>query len=248
MIVARSADEARQTRRRYVNENGGASWATDYFGLFPPDGVTPETGTLYPVAFMVEFDPHFVSQPHFHVANQFQVFVSGSGSIGKEPLRGVTVHYASAYSPYGPLTSDAGGLTYLTLRNGWDPGIHYLPKYRDELHAARRKPRAAVSERLEPTLPTDLMQLRGVGEDVVLPCEPDGLGAWRYRIPAQHVAHGPDPAAGGGQYWLVLEGGGDLGGRPLGTLTCLFLSPDEERHDVRAGAAGLDVLALQFPP
>ena len=60
---------------------------------------------LSPTAFLVEQPPDYALAPHFHRENQFQLFVEGSGTIGRDALGAVTVHYAGAYTGYGPLLS-----------------------------------------------------------------------------------------------------------------------------------------------
>jgi hypothetical protein len=78
--------------------------------------------------------------------------------------------------------------------------------------------------------------------------ERDGLGAWLYRLAPGASVTGPDPGAGGGQFWLVV--GGMLaagGGDALPRMSCVFVSPDEAPLAPVAGAEGCEVLALQFP-
>jgi hypothetical protein len=84
-------------------------------------------------------------------------------------------------------------------------------------------------------------------DEVVLGMHADGLGAWHYRLGPHASVTGPDPAAGGGQFWLVI--GGELADddAALPRLSCVFISPDEPAYAPAAGAAGCDVLALQFP-
>lgn len=251
MILASSQPEARSARWR--NQKPGNTlglWCTPYFGLMgsSADGrPQPRIGTLYPVAFQIESDPGYETRPHFHVANQFQVFVRGGGSIGKTALHPVSVHYAAAYTPYGPLRADANGLTYFTLRNGYDPGNHYMPQSREELKAAGRRPRVASADAV-----ADFdAPVTGVGEmpacTAVIGPHDDGLAAWLYRVPAGASVEGPAPRAGGGQHWFVLSGAGELDEIVLATTACVFCSPDEPARRVTAGPGGLEVLALQFP-
>ena len=42
--------------------------------------------------------------------------------------------------------------------------------------------------------------------EVAIEVQPDGLGAWRYRVPPGGTFTGPDPATGYGQYWVPLLG------------------------------------------
>jgi len=248
MIVSSSFAEAH--RSSFVYEQTG-SVVTPYFGLDEPsatDGAGPEVGALFPVAFHLEFAPDVKSGAHFHVANQFQVFVGGRGTMGKDALNPVSVHFAAAYSPYGPLAAVGAGFKYFTLRNGVDPGgIHYMPQSRAELAAAKRRPRVASADAVGAIgAPIDVARGQVACDVLIGPFE-DGLAAWKYRLaPGQHVT-GPDPASSGGQYWLVLSGAGALAETPLAELSCLFASPDAGAQNVRAGEDGVEFLMLQFP-
>ena len=232
MILATSKHEAEATRRSSTTGDGLTSQLILYFGPLASarPANPPSIGSLCPVAFRVDQEPNSRAQPHFHQANQFQVFVDGDGILGKRPIRGLTVQYADAYTPYGPICAGAAGISYLTLRNGWDPGAFYMPGARDTLKAFARKPRAIIGSQID---------------DVVIPLGDDGLGAWRYQVAAGHSFAGPQPGVGGGQYWFVLHG--EDVAAPLGEGSCLFLSADEAARQVTAGPAGLDVLVLQFP-
>ena len=58
---------------------------------------------------------------------------------------------------------------------------------------------------------------------------------------------GPDPASGGGQFWLVLAGSMLCDGVALPPLSCVFVSPGDAPFTAVAGTDGLLVLALQYP-
>ena len=72
-----------------------------------------------PTCKLIEQDPNSILTPHFHAVDQFQVVVAGSGAFGKVPVRPMTVHYAGAYTPYGPITTE-DGIEYFVARNGVD--------------------------------------------------------------------------------------------------------------------------------
>ena len=140
-----------------------------------------------------------------------------------------SVHYAGAYTPYGPISPGEEGIAYMTMRNGFDPGAKRMPQERELLRTGNRKPRAAMG-------------------DPEIPLQPDGLGVWCYRAAPGERITGPAPHDGGGQFWLVMGGELDAGGSDsLPRLSCVFVSPDEAPFAASAGADGCDVLALQFP-
>ena len=53
---------------------------------------------LSPTVALIEQPSDFEFMPHFHRQNQFQVFVDGSGSLGRQTLAPVVVHYAGAFT------------------------------------------------------------------------------------------------------------------------------------------------------
>jgi hypothetical protein len=183
----------------------------------------------------------------FTSRNQFQVFIDGKGSVGKTPLNPISVHYASAFSPYGPLRGSEKGLTYFTLRNGYDPGIHYMEHAREELKRAHRRPRVEQVNAVPVATANERMAASAPQCGALIGPHEDGLAAWRYVLPPGSQVRGPEPAAGGGQYWLALSGSGDVSSESMSSLSCLFCSPDESARRVTAGPDGVTLLVLQFP-
>lgn len=245
MPVLAAAAAAAATRRPIVS-NGVDAHLTTFIGAnrymasgAPPPG--PEA--VYPMAFLVEQPAGSVVASHFHEANQFQLIVAGSGSLGAHALRPVAVHYSNAFSAYGPITAGEAGLQYLTLRNGYDRGARYLPAAREELRGVRRRFRQATADAAPPG---------GVPEaasaETLLAEAPDGLGAWRHRLPPGGALQGPDPAGGDGQFWVVTAGAlRAADGATLPALSCAFVGPEEPPFAVTAGEAGLEVVVMQYP-
>ena len=195
------------------------------------------------MAFLVEQSAGSIVASHFHESNQFQVVVAGSGMLGTHAVQPIAVHYSNAYSAYGPITAGDEGLQYLTLRNGYDRGARYLPAAREELRGVRRRFRAAVADAAPPGAPPEQ-----ASTETLLAEAPDGLGAWRHRLPPGAALRGPDPASGDGQFWVVT--GGELraaDGATLPALSCAFVGPEEAPFAVTAGAAGLEVVVMQYP-
>jgi hypothetical protein len=76
----------------------------------------------------------------------------------------------------------------------------------------------------------------------------DGLGTWRYTVPAGGSVTGPDPATGGGQFWLVSAGSaGVAGGALLPVQSCVFVGPEDAAACLTAGPGGADLICMQFP-
>jgi hypothetical protein len=208
-------------------------------GVPPPE----ERGAIYPDVYLVEQGPGVVLPPHFHRENQFQIVMIGAGTFGKKEMQAFRVHYAGAYTPYGPITAGPEGIGYLTVRATYDPGARTMPDARDELHAAGAKPRDLVSA------PIEFRRPARAEHRAVLGPEPDGVAAWLYEVPAGTSVEGPDPFGSGGQFLVVLVGEMRASdGRPLPPRSTVFVGADEAPQTIVAGsAAPLAVLALQFP-
>jgi hypothetical protein len=242
MPLIAAAAEAAATRRR-ASSDGTGFWHTTYLGTnrYRPDAAPPPAqGALYAMAFLVEQDPGSTVRAHFHQADQFQVVLAGDGTLGTHAVAPVAVHFTAAHSAYGPIRAGAAGLTYFTLRNGWDPGARYMPEARAALPRPRRH-REAVGPAPAPTAPTAARRVP------VLAAAPDGLAAWHHHLPAGAPLTGPGPAADAGHYWLVVAGSLHHGSAELGPWSCMFVTPGEPAPAAHAGAAGAALLSLHFP-
>jgi hypothetical protein len=248
MLVTASTETARVNRRRGSAADGVTFWHTLYIGTsrynMAPSEPDPAPDALLPMAFLVEQDPGSTASSHFHRQDQFQVVVGGHGTLGTHDIRPLTVHFTGAYTAYGPIRASATeGVHYFTLRNGFDPGARFMAmaENRATLRAqAGRRHREAVTGPLP-------LPHAGAPLETLLGPEPDGMGAWRYRLGAGEQAAGPDPASGRGQYWVVVAGSMIHDSAAFGERSCSFVYPDEPPFIAVAGPAGLEVLALQFP-
>ena len=190
------------------------------------------------MAFLVEQDPGEVANAHYHQADQFQVVVAGEGTLGTHAVRPWRVHFAGAFTAYGPIRAGRAGLTYFTLRNGFDPGARYMMR-RENRQALRTVSRGGIVRRWP-----DRWTPAG---KVLLGPSPT---AWRPGISASHranVSSGPASDTGRGQHWLVVDGSVWRDGCALGRLSCAFVYPDEAPFTVTGGPAGARLLAMQFP-
>ncbi len=250
MILTADSRVAHETARRKTH-NG---WHTTFIGQnrnTPKEGgAPPADSVVYPMAFLVEKEAGAVVHPHFHQADQYQVVVQGSGRLGLHAIGTVAVHYTDAYSAYGPIVAAEEGVAWFTLRNAWDPGARYMPEHRQQLRAARARHqhREATCGPLPPLSETELADLAEIAAEPVIAPTPDGLGTWRYTVPACGSLAGPDPAAGGGQFWLVTAGSVAVaGGALLPVQSCVFVGPDDAAASLMAGPNGADLLCMQFP-
>jgi hypothetical protein len=250
MILTADSTVAHATSRRKT-ANG---WHTTYIGKNRNtlrDGESaPSAEGLYPMAFLVEKEAAAVVRPHFHAADQYQVVVQGSGRLGVHDIARVAVHYTDAYSAYGPIIAADEGVSWFTLRNAWDPGARYMPAERQQLRAARAKfqHREATCGPLPPLSDRDLAALTAPSGGAVIAETADGLGTWRYTVPASGTITGPDPSTGGGQFWLVSAGSASLAdGALLPVQSCIFVAPEDTAACLFAGPGGADLICMQFP-
>ncbi|HET6306267.1 MAG TPA: hypothetical protein VFG12_03720 [Rhodopila sp.] len=250
MILTADSIVARNTARQKT-ANG---WITTFIGKnrnILRDGETPpDADGLYPMAFLVEKEAGAVVGPHFHQADQYQVVVQGSGRLGLHDVASVAVHYTDAYSAYGPIVAAGEGVSWFTLRNTWDPGARYMPGARQQLREARARHqhREAACGPLPPLTEPERAALGTPTGGAVIAETQDGLGTWRYMVPAGGSVTGPDPSRGGGQFWLVAAGAAAVaGGALLPVNSCVFVAPADPAACLTAGPGGADLLCMQFP-
>ena len=243
MTLIATAETARANRRRATAGDGMGFWHTLYLGTtrynMAAGDSDPDPNALFPMAFLVEQDPGEVANAHYHQADQFQVVVAGEGTLGSHDVRPISVHFAGAFTAYGPIRAGAEGLSYFTLRNRFDPGARYMMRgeNRTALRQVRpRRHREAVAGPLDRS-----------GTVLLLGPDADGLAAWHYRLAPGESLAGAAPTEGQGQYWLVAEGSVARGGTTLGPLSCAFVHPDDRAFAVTAGENGAGLLAMQFP-
>jgi hypothetical protein len=234
MALTATALETLAARKHHVLVNGTGYYRTPYIG-----GGDVKEG---PTCFLVEQAPNSIIEPHFHQADQFQVFVAGEGALGKHNIAPVVVHYVNAFTPYGPIKSHGDGIHYFTLRNGYDPGARFLPG------AVKELPR--VPRRHATSKPSPLGREPGPSGTEwtnLLEGEPDGLAAYHVSLAGGHAQSIGGEKAAGGEFWLVLGGSLELGAKTLPAYSCLHRSAHEERPVAHAGREGAELMVLQFP-
>ena len=118
MLIATSTAEAKQ-KQRLVHVNGHDYTLSEYVGAAPLRGKYVEGNEVndngLPQGFLVEQPPGSVTLPHFHETNQFQVFVAGTGRMGKMAARPLSVQFAGGHTPYGPIVAGDDVRTWIAL-------------------------------------------------------------------------------------------------------------------------------------
>ncbi len=196
-----------------------------------------------PQAVFIRHTPGFSGGTHYHSEDQFQVVVSGEGRVGRNPLGPRSIHFSTAFTPYGPLTSD-GPLDYFVLRARRDIGSQYFPANKDQLmRIPDRAPwqiTCAASQSPSERMDTQLRVVPEMKDDF-------GMAAYALSMQAHAKARAPDPSQGDGQYLVVLEGSVLREDREYGRLSLVFVAAQEEPLRVQAGSFGLEALVLNFP-
>lgn len=243
-----SSTEALRNRRRQVNPNSGkVRWRTPFIG---GAGTREESEVRNaPMAFLVEMTPDSVLPAHFHPVDQFQVFVSGSGRLGRENATGLHIHYADRHTAYGPIAAGPQGVAYFTLRAKNDARGMFLnkPGVRELLRPSKKRFRLTdtVVLSVPPVLAereTPAMEPLFAAEDAA-----DGLAAFVLRLGANARMRGPDPALSGGQFYLVVAGTLRQAEAELPLWSLLWTAPDETAPELVAGGEGAEILVTQFP-
>jgi len=245
MVQAVAGETALKGRRVIKSRGTGEEhWRTDFLGRQGNGGAILNE----PQAFLVEMHAGESILPHFHEVDQYQVFVAGSGGLGRQAAGPVAVHYADHHTGYGPINAGPHGYSYFTLRAQSDPGAHYLhkPGYREALKPSPK--RHGVADGITLSTEPVLMLRKELAVEPLLPDLDggDGLGASLIRMGPGMRHTGPDPRATGGQYCLVLNGSLELPTGSYGKWSTVFVSAADVPLGLTAGPKGMEALLLQF--
>ena len=244
MILTANAQAVRSSRKPVHLSGGGSGWETGYFGprKAPPG---PEVFPS-PQAFVVEMDAGAVVLPHFHDHDQFQVFIAGSGLVGRHAVSALSVHYANRQTAYGPITAGKNGVMYFVLRQVCDAGAAFLPASKS-LQDREAPKLQLISEAISACDTQALRELHEPALTALTEPRGDGLAAWMLRIPSGAAAALPRADGATGRFYIVTAGSLHLGDEQLPKLSPVFVSSDETAFEMRAGDEGLEVMVLQFP-
>lgn len=198
-----------------------------------------------PMAFLVEHKADVVVGSHFHSVDQFQVVTSGGGRLGRHELGMLSVHFARAYSPYGPIKAAEQGLSYLTLRARWDPGAKYLPESRPLLEQVPNRSPWQMTE-------TPDLHLKASSDGVAIQAlqqltDQHGLACFYLVMQPGKTAEAPRLANSDGQYVIIVEGGAVSEGRTTKGMTVIWVGKNEPPLQLEAGADGCAALVLNYP-
>ena len=230
-----------QLQNRHFNElyNGMKYWRGDYIN-------TPTGQPFAPQSYLVEQLAGIVNPTHFHIQNQFQVFTAGSGHIGKHEIKPYIVHYAGAFTGYGPLVSGTEGLNYITLRSQKDPGAKFIPEKIAELIKGPKH--HYTSDSLKLLSHMELKYLKSPQKLDVHLDPSSGLGISQLRIPPNAQMSIEFLSLATCAYIVIISGCIRHDNHLLGKHENIFITAEHPPFTLKAQDLGCEVLFLQFPP
>lgn len=238
MLAVGSRAVAKATRR-FLELSGFAYYKSQWM-------TTSEDPKLSPTVFLIEQLENTVLAAHFHLQNQFQLFVEGTGKIGGHEIAPITVHYAGAFTGYGPLVAGPEGLKYFTLRPVFEQGGLPVKGAGGKMRKGPKRG-AEVGPVKVPTV-EDLAGQDEVVQDDLIPLADDGLRVVLTTLPPHTAFEEIDGGASQGRFLVVAQGSVIHAGQELTQWESLYLTDDEDIPELRAGAGGAAVLSLFVPP
>lgn len=238
MIAMGLRSTAERTRRVQVH-------SPELHGIKSEWMISSEDPSLSPTIFLVEQSAGMVLPAHFHRNNQFQLIVAGTGKIGPMKLKPVTIHYAGAYTAYGPLAAGPNGLKYFTIRPVHESGMQIVAE--TPKGEWPRGPRShATSKKVAILSEAALAQV----SELQTTNATSGEGGLRADV--AHVPPGAElplarPPEAQGTFVVVLAGSIEVLGTWLGGWESVFFSADEASPTLRADPGGAQVAILSIP-
>lgn len=222
--------------REQLGTPGHEIWRTHFLAAAP--------GTRDPQAFMVQYAPGRVLRTHFHDVDEFQIVVAGQGSFGRHAIAAFTVHFARAFTPYGPIVAGVEGLAFLTLRAQRDSaGPQLLPDQRGALDKVIARHPWQVAERLSLAPADAAMSIVPLTKLI----DGSGLAAWVVQLPPGCCAALPPAQGSGGQYVVALQGSIRLGSRTLAAPAVGFVAHNEVSLNLASDREAATLVVLNFP-
>lgn len=239
MTTVFSSYEQAPVREFAGRADGRTRSSRDFFAR-----TAPPTFHIGPEAFMLTLPDHSTVRPHFHEVDQFQIIFGDNGGVyQRSPLPQITLHYADAYTTYGPFGDADGTFRFITLRSVVSTVLAYMPGDRDQKRMQGRRNKHVA---LDAALAGELTGERQTA--VVIERDADQMAAAIVRTaPGCSVALDPSPNSGG-RYLFVVNGGLDRQGDTLGRYSVGWTpAPEDDVQLGTASADGCDLLVMQMP-
>ncbi|MCI5078267.1 hypothetical protein [Oricola sp.] len=200
-------------------------------------------------AFRIDMSANMQLDSHFHIVDQFQIFIAGSGTIGRDTANMITAHYADHHTGYGPLIAGEQGMSYLTLRSKTDAGLVKLstPNVREQLRPTKRRHR--VSSQVTLSIPPVLQHLEEPAVETVMEEKlgDDGMTVKVFRLGGGMTVSAPTTEGTGGYYIVVMNGSLIHDGHEFEPWSLIWVSHEEAAPVLAAGSCGLEAMVAVFP-
>lgn len=241
MITAGRRSTSEATRRQRIYPGGQIAYKAEWMET----GDDPRSS---PTVFLYEQPADTTLSAHFHHNNQFQVFIEGEGKIGPRKVAPVVVHYAGAYTGYGPLLAGPEGLKYFTLRCVHESGAVRVADARaGKANWPKGPMRHATSPQIDISATEALLGLKAAREKVLIACGEDGLEVMSVEMPPYTPLPPVELGPAAGVFILVLSGSIESEPWMLDARECLYISSDEPFPQLVTGALGGHLLTLVMP-
>ncbi|MES2415622.1 MAG: hypothetical protein V4614_17650 [Pseudomonadota bacterium] len=229
MLTVSSRATGQRNRREITIPDGFRYHKSEW--LLPPQD-SPKSPTI----FLVEQPPGSVLRTHFHTQNEFQVFVAGSGWMGKSEVRPLVCHYASAYTGYGPITAGPEGLSYFTIRAVLETGAFFVPDDRDRMVRGPKGQFHVGPLSAAGNAPSRTIELASANQDHVK--------IFSTRLAAGESMETMAMGASVAQFNFVCAGALSVDGHELNTWECACLTQGDPPAHLLAGPEGVDLLTM----
>lgn len=238
------SDRTRQSQPELFG-NDPQSWRSDFTERKP--GI--------PQLLLVEqLVPGSTVLAHYHSVDQFQVFLDGSGKLGRHDINPISIHYTNRYTGYGPIVAGPSGVSYYVLRPEFDQLVTgqylHIPELREKLKRQPGRKRSIIVSRLPVKTLGELSRLSAPVSERVIDAESDkhdaGMFADVLSMGPDMSYTGPDPQTGGGQVFLLLQGSMRCNDTSYAVRSALALTREEKAVTLSSGDTGLQALVLQY--
>ncbi len=238
MAVVTAYDELKTPPIQRILPDGDVVLRADF--IERPEDKSIDT----PMAFLVTGSTDYGLRVHFHEVDQFQVVHSGSGTLGKHAVSPGAVHFARAFTPYGPISYGDTGLGFITLRAHRDPGAQYFPESRPVMEkVVGRTPWQITAFPDFAIVPGE----GGVAMKALDGMHGGGLAGFSVKMNASAKAYAPNPSKTDGQFILVIKGGIVHEGKVKKDLTIIWVANTESMFELVTGPEGMEGIILNFP-
>lgn len=200
-------------------------------------------------AFRIDMSANMQLDSHFHIVDQFQLFIAGSGTIGRDNTTVITAHYADHHTGYGPLIAGEQGMSYLTLRSKTDAGLVKLstPNVREQLKPTKRRHR--VSSQVVLSIPPVLAHLeQPIIETVMEEKEgDDGMTVKVIRLGTDMKITAPATQGTGGYFLVVMNGSIIFNNKEYEPWSLIWVSQEDTPPVIQADENGAEIAVTVFP-